>query len=664
MDEKASKQKPPNRVETARHRRRILGPVENLEEHVRPDWWRSLFNSLYLKTDADVVDDQAITRQEIDMFPEILNLSPENKILDLCCGQGRHSIELAKRGFKNVEGLDRSHYLIQKAKEQARKEGLSVKFREGDARKLPYLSDTFDVVMILGNSFGYFETVQDDLRVLKEVFRVLKPWGKLLIDAADGEYLKERFQPRSWEWIDKKHFVCRERSLSRNGQRLISREVISHVEKGVMADQFYAERLYTRESLFSLLREAGLSEINFHGKLLTNSQRNQDLGMMEQRIIVSALVRKEWTPIRKKSEKSITNVAVVFGDPRKPDRLKPDAVFDDDDFYTIDQLKAALKELRGYSPVYLNNHDTLLQDLANLKGKIDFVFNLCDEGYTNNPQKELHIPALLDILRIPYTGAEPKCLAYCYDKSLIRGIAKEMGIPVPEACFIKPEDTAFELPIDFPVIVKPNFGDSSFGITQRSVVNSIEELTSAISETRERFGYDKPILLEEFLPGKDITVGIIGNPPESYTVLRIVEEDYSALPEGFPRICGYEAKWLPDSPYWNLTSVPAELTDDTRDFIIECCLKLFERVECKDYARFDWRLNAQGTPKLLEVNPNPGWCWDGHLAKMAKFSGMSYADMLDVILQAAEHRLKPQMTNGKVKEEQQPRGALVELTKA
>ncbi|MBL7086535.1 MAG: class I SAM-dependent methyltransferase, partial [Candidatus Cloacimonetes bacterium] len=216
------------------HRKKVLGPVMNLEEHIRPDWWRSIFNPIYLKTDADVVDDQSITRSEVDFFSKILRTSPEDKILDLCCGQGRHSLELARREFQNVEGLDRSHYLIQKAKSQAKKEALNVRFRESDARKLPYPPDAFDVVMILGNSFGYFETIQDDLRVLREVFRVLKPWGRLLIDVADGEYLREHFQPRSWEWIDKKHFVCRERSLSLDKQRLISREVVSHVKKGVI----------------------------------------------------------------------------------------------------------------------------------------------------------------------------------------------------------------------------------------------------------------------------------------------------------------------------------------------------------------------------------------------------------------------------------------------
>jgi D-alanine-D-alanine ligase len=380
--------------------------------------------------------------------------------------------------------------------------------------------------------------------------------------------------------------------------------------------------------------------VKFLAEVSPLSKRNQDLGMMERRIIVSAVAKKNWTPLKIRIKDKIKNVAVLLGDHTKPDKLKPNGIFDEDDFYTIDKLKSALKELEGYNFIYLSKHDTLIQDLMKLKGKIDYVFNLCDEGFENDPLKELHIPALLEMLWIPYTGAGPRCLAYCYDKSLVRGIAKEMGIPVPEAVFIKPEDTTFEIPFSFPAIVKPNFGDSSFGITQRSVVYNPEQLVSAISEIREKFGYDKPILVEEFLQGKDLSVGIIGNPPEYYKVLPIIEEDYSALPPELPKICGYEAKWLADSPYWNIKSKRADLPEDVEKFITECCLKLFERLECRDYARFDWRLDSEGNPKLLEVNPNPGWCWDGHLAKMFYISSLTYKDMLKAILEAAEIRLK------------------------
>jgi D-alanine-D-alanine ligase len=617
----------------------ILGPVDNLEMHLRPDWWRRIFNSMYLRTDADVVDDKEITKTEVDVFTSVLKLPTDCNILDLACGQGRHSLELARRGFSNISGLDRSHYLIRKAKSASQQEGLKITFKEGDARKLPFPADSFDAVMILGNSFGYFESNEDDVMVLKEVFRVLKPGGIFLIDVADGSYLRDHFQPRSWEWIDKKYFVCRERSLATDNERLISREVITHAEKGIVVDQFYAERLYSSDMLTEIFTKAGYRNITFHDTIEGISRRNQDLGMMERRIIMTARVIKEWTPVKAKRIEE-KNVVVLMGDPARPDNVKPSRIFDEDDFITIEKLKNALSNLAGIKFTYLNAHNTLLNDLLRNKHKIDYVFNLCDEGFNNEARKELHIPAFLELYDFNYTGSGPRCLAYCYDKSLIRGVAREIGVPVAEAFFVKSEDNVFDLQIDFPVIAKPNFADSSFGITQRNVAGSIEELNDAILKIRHDFGYESSILVEEFLTGKEISVGIIGNPPESYTVLPVIEEDYSLLPPDLPKICGYEAKWEPDSPYFNLLrSIPADLPEDLEKQIIENCVKLFTRLECRDYTRFDFRLDSSGVPKLLEVNPNPGWCWDGHMAKMCALANISYPRFLEMILQAAEQRI-------------------------
>ncbi|NHE59223.1 methyltransferase domain-containing protein [Cyclobacterium plantarum] len=615
------------------------GPVKNLEYHLHPEWWKRIFNATYLKTDADVVEDENITKSEIDLFHELLDIREGNSLLDLACGQGRHLLELSNRGSFQLFGLDRSRYLTQRAKSIARKKGVSIQFKEGDARKLPYASDSFDFVTILGNSFGYFETAEDDVKILKEVFRVLKPGGRLLMDVADGSFLRDNFTPRSWEWIDKKHFVCRERSLATDNERLISREVVTNTEKGVIVDQFYAERLYTREILADLIGKVGFKELNFHGNIEVASLRNQDLGMMANRFILTTTAVKEWSP--KKKKKAIKNVVVIMGDPALNDIIKPDAKFDGDDFETIEKLKIGLSKLENFKFSFLNGHHTLINDLQKLKDKTDLVFNLCDEGFGNDARKELHIPALLEMMNLPYTGSNPQTLAYCYDKSLIRGIATEIGVPVANAFVITAEDNLFELNIPFPVIAKPNFGDSSFGITQKNVANTIEDLADAILRIREQFGYDKPILVEEFLTGAEVSVGIIGN-SDNYLVLPIIEEDYSELPEGLPKICGYEAKWLTDSPYMQtLRSIRASLPLSLEQELINHSLKLFQRLDCKDYCRFDWRLNSLDEPKMLEVNPNPGWCWDGHLAKMSSIGGMDYTQMLEAILNAADTRYHP-----------------------
>jgi len=615
---------------------KTMGPVVNLEKHLHPDWWKRIFNSIYLRTDADVVEDKNITENEISMFIQLLNIQNGDSILDLACGQGRHLIELTNRGNFKLFGIDRSRSLIQRAKNLARQKNLSINFKEGDARKLPYATDSMDFVTILGNSFGYFETSEDDLKILKEVFRILKPEGKILMDVADGAFLRENYTPRSWEWMDKKYFVCRERSLSSDNERLISRELVSHTEKGVIVDQFYAERLYTKDILARLFSEAGFKETVFHDNMEVDSQRNQDLGMMANRIIVTSKVVKEWTP--KKSKKAIKNVVVLMGDPNLNDIVKPNSKFDTDDFETIEKLKIALSKLDNYKFSYIFNHASLLNDLQKLKDKTDLVLNLCDEGYNNDAKKELHIPALLEMIGLPYTGSNPQTLAYCYDKSLIRGIATEIGVPVADAFVITAEENLYELNIPFPVIAKPNFGDSSFGITQKNVANTVEELANAILRIREQFDYSNPILVEEFLTGAEVSVGIIGN-SDNNMVLPIIEEDYSQLPEGLPKICGYEAKWISDSPYMlNLKSIRASLPSHVEQELVHHSLKLFQRLECKDYCRFDWRLNSSGEPKLLEVNPNPGWCWDGHLARMCSHGNMDYSQMLEAILNAAEVR--------------------------
>lgn len=616
-----------------------LGPVPDLESHVPSDWWRRIFNGLYLKTDGDVVMDGDLTRAEVDLFIQFADLKPHERILDLCCGQGRHTLELAGRGFEAMEGLDRSHTLIQRARRTAKSLNRSVRFREGDARRLPQRENSLDAVLLLGNSFGYFETVEDDLRILREIARVLSAHGRVLIDVTDGDFMRQSYEPRAWEWIDPKTFVCRERSLSSDGQRLISREIITHAERGVIADQFYAERLYSRQDLLDLLTEAGFVDPIIHTEMATVSQRNQDLGMMARRLIITARNGQQAGAAGPGSTAPAT-VVVVMGDPTVPDTVKPASVFDEDDYATIEALQSALAGVESIEFSYLNRHSTLIDDLRSRRDEIDFVFNLCDEGFANKARWELHVPAALEMLGIPYTGAGPQCLAFCYDKSLVRGVAAEMGVPVPEAVLVDSADTIVELPFPFPVILKPNYGDSSFGITADSVAREPEALLSALASIRSQFGYELPVLVETFLPGQDLSVGIIGNPPDDYRILPIVEEDYSGLPQGLPQICGYEAKWDPDSPYWNLRSIPAELPLATQALIHESCLRLFVRLECRDYARFDWRLDAQGQPRLLEVNPNPGWCWDGHLAKMAALEGMSYSDMLAAILSAAERRIR------------------------
>ncbi|MDA1354076.1 MAG: methyltransferase domain-containing protein [bacterium] len=608
------------------------GPLADLEKHLPNEWWKTLFNAIYIKTDGDVVENDNNTTKDIDHVLAISGVKKSASILDLCCGQGRHTLELAKRGYTNLVGIDRSRYLIRLAKKRAIKQKVAIKFSEGDARKIRLDSQSVDLVTIMGNSFGYFEQEEDDRNVLKEIKRILKPKGTILIDITDGEWTRNNFEARSWEWINQAYFVCRERSLSSEGRRIISREVVVDATKGVIADQFYAERLYSFEELKEELKSVGFTNITNHGTLQSESSRNQDLGMMQHRVFISAKApdKKE-----RKASTSKTPILVVMGDPKLPDSVKKDGVFNKEDFHTISELKKALKTLKEFQFTYINNHKSLISELE--KQPKQLVLNLCDEGYYNHAELELHIPAILDMYRFPFTGAGAKCLAMCFDKSLVIAIAQSMDIPSPEETYIEGNDQSATLPNIFPALLKPNCGDSSLGITQNAVVHNAEQLMKHMAFIRQ-ISHGTPILVQEFLNGTEYSVGIVGN-PENPHCLPILEVDYSALPSNLPKILSYESKWDPDSPYWtSIAYKEAVLREDEHQKLIDYSLKLFSRLSCQDYARFDFRKDANGVIKLLEVNPNPGWCWDGKLNLMAEMDGMTYSELLSEIIHSARQR--------------------------
>jgi D-alanine-D-alanine ligase len=264
------------------------GPIENLESRLRPDWWRTIFTATYLKTDGDVVENPETTSREVDLFISALGLKPSDRVLDLCCGHGRHLLELWRRGFRSLAGADRSGYLLRVARRRARLAGADILLREADARALPFAPGSFDCVSLMGNSFGYLEDPDDDLSVLREARRVVRGGGLIYLDLADGEWLRRSFEKRSWEWLDRRHLACRERQLSADASRLVSREIVLHTGRGVLADQVYAERIYSREQIVNFLIVAGFEAIEHHGPLLGASERNQDLGMMAKRMLVSA----------------------------------------------------------------------------------------------------------------------------------------------------------------------------------------------------------------------------------------------------------------------------------------------------------------------------------------------------------------------------------------
>ena len=330
-------------------------------------------------------------------------------------------------------------------------------------------------------------------------------------------------------------------------------------------------------------------------------------------------------------------VTVLVGDPTLPDATKRDNRYNDEDFDTFNGMKAALRSLPGYRFSFIDRHDTLLAELTG--GRHGFVLNFCDTGFRNVPAFESHIPALLEMLRIPYSGASAACMAICYDKALVRAAAVALGVPVPAETFLADAGAGATPPVAYPALIKPNCGDGSVGIARDAVVRDAAQARRYLAKLRAELP-GRAALVQEYLPGSEYGVGVIGNPGQGFTVLPPLEVDYSGLDAGLEPILAFESKTMPDSPYWRQIKFrQAALDPAARRRVADYACRLFVRLGCRDYARFDFRTDAAGEIKLLEVNPNPAWAYDGKLAFMAGFAGIGYADMLRMVLEAAQARV-------------------------
>lgn len=252
---------------------------------VDPDWWKTLFDEIYLVTDARSVNDDRITRQEIDIFATLMPLQPHHRILDMCGGQGRHSLELCRRGFHGCTVLDYSRPLIDIGRRTADEMDCPVRFVQGDARNTTIASETFDHVLILGSSLGYIQEPDADLLILKESRRLLKPQGWLLVDVTDGGQVPEKISPRAWHEIDDDVVVCRQREITKG--RVCAREMVLSKRRGLVRDRTYAIRLYDADDLVTLARRAGFEEVQLHGNAGAMTS-TEDVGCMNHRLVASA----------------------------------------------------------------------------------------------------------------------------------------------------------------------------------------------------------------------------------------------------------------------------------------------------------------------------------------------------------------------------------------
>jgi D-alanine-D-alanine ligase len=329
-------------------------------------------------------------------------------------------------------------------------------------------------------------------------------------------------------------------------------------------------------------------------------------------------------------------ICVLTGDPRLPDLTKRDHCYHAEDFATHLAMREAFESLPGFAFEFLDDHERLLERLSD--DPPDLVINFCDTGLCNVAAQELHVPALLEIFGVPYSGASPACMAICYDKQIVRLVAAALGIPVPREICLAPDERLPERSDLYPALIKPNQADGSVGITKDALVRSPEEAERYVAWLRRELP-GRAILVQEYLQGPEYGVGLIGNPGSRLEALPVLEVDFTRLPPGLAPILSFESKALPDSPYWTeIRFRRAAAGDTTLDRMVGHAKRLFARLGCRDYGRFDFRCAADGEPRLLEVNPNPAWANDGKLAFMAGFAGIAYPDLLKMILDAALRR--------------------------
>jgi D-alanine-D-alanine ligase len=271
----------------------------------------------------------------------------------------------------------------------------------------------------------------------------------------------------------------------------------------------------------------------------------------------------------------------------------------------------------------------------------DIVFNIA-EGF-HGVNREAHVPAICEFYGIPYTGSDPFTLTLCLDKARTKETLAFHGIPTPKFAVVEEprEIESRTADLKFPLFVKPLHEGSSKGITDANLCwdrNHLAKQTKFLLEN-----YRQPVLVEEYLPGKEFTCAVLGNGDEA-TVLPIVGMNFETLPTGALPIYSFDAKFIWDRPEnpLDIFQCPARITRELQASIDRVTLDAFRVLGCRDWARIDVRLDAAGAPNVLEVNPLPGILPDpadnSCLPKAARAAGIGYEELIQTCLKYAAAR--------------------------
>lgn len=275
------------------------------------------------------------------------------------------------------------------------------------------------------------------------------------------------------------------------------------------------------------------------------------------------------------------------------------------------------------------------------KARPELVFNIA-EGF-HGASREAQVPAILEMLGIPYTGSDPLTLGLCLDKARAKEILTFHGVPNAAFVLVEAEaDVAAAAAVPLPVLVKPLFEGSSKGIRDDQLVREASDLEERVLRVLRRYG--QPALVERFLPGREFTVGILGNLPD-LRILPPVEIRFDGFPAGSNPIYSWEAKWVWDRPEAPLAvfDCPARLTAPEQLAVEDVCRRAARVLRLRDWSRIDLRMDEHGVPHVLEVNPLPGVLPDpaanSCYPKAARAAGMDYPTMALAVADAACRRL-------------------------
>ncbi len=307
-----------------------------------------------------------------------------------------------------------------------------------------------------------------------------------------------------------------------------------------------------------------------------------------------------------------------------------------DDIHTIGAVESALSRRHRVTLVNadLDAFETFRRERPEL------VFNIA-EGL-HGASREAQVPAMLEMLGVPYTGSDPVTLGLCLDKRRTKEILAWHRIPTPRFFSVGSLE-GIPRGLRYPLIVKPSLEGSSKGVTDKALVQNRRELLAQLEWVLTT--YRQPALVEEFLPGREFTVALLGN-GDSLRVLPIVEINFDTLPSGVNPIYSYEAKWLWDREEdpLQIFSCPAPLEPMLQRAIEETCKRAFTVLGCRDWARIDVRLDARGVPSIIELNPLPGILprpeQNSCFPKAARAAGLSYEELILGVVEAACDRLK------------------------